>query len=528
MQFMTTKLILVTLCLVQFSCTVFAEQLADKTRRPNIVIILADDLGFSDIGCYGGEIQTPNLDRMFAEGMRFSQFYNCALCGPSRAALMTGQFPHRVGIERWTGLLNNRCVTLFELLKRAGYQTAAVGRLDMTTADVWHEPTNIARYVDHFLGSTGHDGPAHYFNAVRTNQYFKDGQPFSLHEGEYNTDFITDFATEFIANAAGKDQPFLLYVAEYAPHWPLHAKPADMAKYREHYRKTGWDAARQSRYERLIASGLISKSTALSPRDDRVPAWSQAMHQDWEADRMAAFAGQVDSLDQSVGRILAALKKARVDEKTLVIFLSDNGASDRPMNTQLDQPGRTWRLDGTPTSIGNIPANAPGSPDTFVTAGPAWANLSNTPFREHKQTNFEGGISTPCIALWPEVIQQGGKTSNELAHIVDVTATCLEVAGVTYPSEFKDRTINPLSGISLVPVFQGKERQGHKSLCWATSGCRAAREGDWKLVAGKDAPWELYDLSVDRTELHNVAAMYPERVHHLEEIFHQWEKLPGK
>jgi len=526
MRFLLADTLNVTLCFLQLSHMTFADERAGSSHRPNIVIILADDLGFSDVGCYGGEIETPNLDRMFAEGMRFSQFYNCALCGPSRAALMTGQFPHRVGIESWTGLLNDRCVTLFELFKQAGYQTAAVGRLGMTTADVWHDPANIARSVDRFLGSTGHRGPGHYFKAVHNNDFFRDGRPFTLPVDSYKTDLITDFATDFIAEAAEKTSPFLLYVSEYAPHWPLHAKPEEIAKYRDRYRTNGWDTARQNRYERLVASGLIPTSSPLSPRDGRAVAWSQSTHQDWEADRMAAYAAQVDSLDQSVGRILAALKEARVDQETLVIFLSDNGASDQPMNTALDKPGRTWRLDGKPTSVGNIPANAPGNPDTFTTAGPAWANLSNAPFRRHKQSNYEGGIATPCIVRWPAAIRENGATSNELAHIVDVMATCLDVAAVPYPNEFHGRDVAPICGISLLQIFHGKQRDGHASLCWATSGCRAVREGNWKLVADKERPWELYDLSVDRTELHDLAATYPDRVIHLDEIFHKWNELP--
>lgn len=521
---MQSRLIFLTLCLLPLSGIASAAEREAAARRPNIVVILADDLGFSDIGCYGGEIQTPHLDRLFSEGMRFSQFYNCALCGPSRAALMTGQFPHRVGIEAWTGLLNKRSVTLCELFKQAGYQTGAVGRLDMTTAEDWHEPANIARYVDRFLGSTGHTGPGHYFKAVRTSDFFQNGQPFTLPSDSYKTDLITDFATEFISHAARDERPFFLYVAEYAPHWPLHAKPADMAKYRELYRQLGWDAARQGRYERLIAAGLISSSSGLSPRDSRAAAWTEAADQDWEADRMAAYAGQVDALDQSVGRILAALKEADVDQNTLVWFLSDNGASDQPLRSPLDQPGRTWRLDGRPTRVGNIPTNQPGSPDTFVTAGPAWSNLSNTPFREHKQTNFEGGIATPCIVRWPAVIRKTGTTSHEVAHVVDIMATCLDVAHISYPQDFQGRTVNPLSGISLAPVFHDQERQGHKALCWATGGCRAVREGNWKLVAAKGGPWELYDMSADRTELHDLAAKYPERVQHLEMVFQEWEK----
>ena len=237
-----------------------APILATAKPKPNIVYLLADDLGFSDLGSYGGEIRTPNLDTLAKGGLRFSQFYNCALCGPSRAALMTGLHPHQVGIFNWTGLLNDRCVTAFELLKRAGYATCAVGRLDMVTAENWHDPAMIARHVDRFLGSTGHTGPGNYFKAVRTTPFYRDGQPFTLPpEGTYKTDLITDFAVEFIRGAAPNDRPFFLYMAHYAPHWPLHAKPADMAKYRELYRKLGWDEMRTRRHQRLIEQGLIPR-----------------------------------------------------------------------------------------------------------------------------------------------------------------------------------------------------------------------------------------------------------------------------
>ncbi|HUT94376.1 MAG TPA: sulfatase-like hydrolase/transferase, partial [Thermoguttaceae bacterium] len=334
-----------------------------SAERPNIVVIMADDLGYSDLGCYGGEIETPNLDRLAEGGLRFSQFYNCALCGPSRAALMTGLHPHQVGIFGWTGLLNDRCVTAFELLKRAGYATCAVGRLDMVTADNWHDPAMIGRYVDRFLGSTGHSGPGNYFKEVRNTQFFRDGHPFTLPpEGTYKTDLITDFATDFIAEAAAGEKPFFLYVAHYAPHWPLHAKPDDMAKYREVYRNLGWDEARSGRYGRLVEAGLIGAGSRLSPRDPRVPAWEDAEHKPWEADRMAAYAGQVDSLDQSVGRVMDALGRAKVDRNTLVMFLSDNGASDQAVGP-LDRPGQTWRVDGTPTRVGNKPTIPPGGPD---------------------------------------------------------------------------------------------------------------------------------------------------------------------
>lgn len=492
--------------------------------RPNIVVILADDLGFSDLGCYGGEIETPHLDRLAAGGLRFSQFYNCALCGPSRAAVMTGLYPHQVGISSWTGLLNQRCVTVFELLKRGGYATCAVGRLDMTTADKWHDPANIHRYVERFLGSTGHVGPGHYFHAVRTTDFFRDGEPFPIPpEGIYKTDLITDYAVDFIGDAARGDKPFFLYVAQYAPHWPLHAKPEDMDKYVERYRKLGWDAAREARFQRLMELGLIDSQAQLAPRDARAKPWDESPSQVWEAQRMAAFAGQVDAMDQSVGRIMEAVRRAGVEQNTLVLFLSDNGASDKAV-AQLDKPSRTWRVDGTPTRVGNSPDIPPGGPDTFVTAGPAWSNLSNAPFRNHKQSNYEGGIATPCIVSWPAVLQQRGGITHELGHIIDVPATCLDVSGVKYPTEFQGRRVQPLEGKSLLPLLRTGHREGHESICWSMAGHRAVRVGSWKLVAPPNGPWELYDLSTDRTELHDLAAEQPDRVRSMAAIFDTWSK----
>ena len=494
------------------------------SAKRNIIVILADDMGFSDLGCYGGEIQTPNLDRLAAQGLRFSQCYNCALCGPSRAALMTGLHPRQVGILNWTGLLNDRCVTVFELLKRAGYATGAVGRLDMVTAEDWHDPALIAHHVDRFLGSTGHKGPGNYFKDVRNTLFYRDGKPFRLPpEGSYKTDLITEFAVQFIAEAAPKERPFFLYMAHYAPHWPLHAKPDDMAKYRALYRRLGWDEARRRRHQRQIELGLISGECRLSPRDARVPAWQDATDKDWEAERMAAFAAQVDSLDQSVGRILDALRRAHADRNTLVLFLSDNGASDQALVGPLDKPGATWRVDGVLTKVGNKPSHQPGVADTFVTGGPPWANVSNTPFRRHKQSNHEGGIATPLIAWCPDLVKQAGKITPELAHITDITATCLDVAGVEYPAEFAGRTVQPLAGKSLLPVLQGRQREGHKSLCWATSGCRAVRIGPWKLVSVKGGAWELYDMAADRTELNDLAKQQPERVQSMAKVFDEWQ-----
>ena len=483
---------------------------AAEAQRPNIIVVFADDLGFSDLGCYGGEIQTPNLDRLATEGLRFSQFYNCALCGPSRAALMTGLHPHQVGITNWTGLLTNNCVTLFEMLKRGGYATCAVGRLDMVTAENWHEPENIARHVDRFFGSTGHTGPGNYFANTRNTAFYRDGEPYVIPEGGYKTDLITDFTVEFLQQR-DKEKPFLLYMAHYAPHWPLHAKEEDIAKYRTLYRELGWDAAREKRLSRLIEKGLLPAGTRLSPRDPRAAAWKDTKHRDWEAERMAVYAAQIDSLDQSVGRIMDTLRATGADQNTLVFFLSDNGASDQAVG-QLDKPDRTWRADGVRTRVGNQPDIMPGPGDTFVTAGPAWSNVANAPFRHHKQSNHEGGIASPLIAWWPGVITRQGGISDELSHITDITATIFDVAGVCYPESFKNRDVTPIAGRSLLRVLRGESHQGHDSLCWATSGSKAIRMGDWKLVSFKGQPWELYDLATDRTELNDLAEQQPERV----------------
>jgi arylsulfatase len=496
-----------------------AVSLGDE--RPNVLLILADDMGFSDLGCYGGEIQTPHLDRLAAAGVRFSQFYNCALCGPSRAALMTGLPPHRAGITQWTGLLNKRCATMFELLKPAEYATCAVGRLDMVTAEDWHDPQNITRCVDRFFGTTGHQGPGNYFEDVRYTAFYRDGEPYSIPDGGYKTDLITDFATQFIREA-DPSRPFLLYMAHYAPHWPLHAKPEDIARYRDLYRRLGWDQVRASRLKRLIDSGLLPLGTKLTPRDERSGPWEDAKLQDWEAERMAVYAAQIDCLDQSVGRVLETLHEKGVSDNTLVLFLSDNGASDKGVGP-LDKPNQTWRSDGVPTRVGNRPEIWPGAADTFVTAGPAWSCAANTPFRGHKQGNFEGGIASPLIAWWPNGIRDRGRISPELSHITDVPATILDVAGVDSPAEFAGRGLAQPMGRSLLPVLQGHEREGHATLCWNTSGSRAVREGSWKLVAAPGGPWELYDLNRDRTELNNVADANPQRVMRMAKSFEDWK-----
>ena len=505
---------------------------SDNARRPNIVLVMADDMGFSDLGCHGSEIDTPNLDRLAAGGLRFTQFYNAALCGPTRASLMTGLYNQQVGVRQWTGALNDRCATIPELLKQAGYATYEVGRLDMTTADEWREPGNLVPHLDHFFGSAsvpGKAGPGNYFKLVRTSRYVSDGKTcrFPPDFTFYRTDLFTDYAVKYLEEAVAGDRPFFLYVAHSAPHWPLHAKPDDVAKYRDSYARSGWDRLRAERHRRLIEAGLIDKSWRLGPRDSRATAWERAKHKTWEAERMAVYAAQIDCLDQNVGRLLEVIRRAGLERNTLVMFLSDNGATDRGWSSQLDRPGRPWRLDGTPTRVGNRPDIMPGPADTFASYGPAWAQLSNTPFRGYKGGSHEGGIATPFIAYWPEVIKQGGRITPRPGHIIDVMATCLDVAGVEYPTSFRGRDLLPLEGTSLAPVFRGREPEGDRILCWNTHGSRAVRIGRWKLVAPKGGRWELYDLETDRGELDDLAGQQPDRVAMMSKEYESWAKRVG-
>jgi len=496
-------------------------------KRPNIIVIMADDMGFSDLGCYGGEIDTPNIDRLAAEGMRFSQFYNCAVCGPSRSSLLSGLYHHQVGVRNWTGKLPNNCTTIAELLHEDGYTTMMVGRMDFITVGNWYEPKVAERYLDHFFGSNGHTGPGNYFKAIRGVQILLYGKEYQIpEEGFYSTDAMNDYAVKFLEEAVCKDKPFFLYAAPSAPHWPLHAKPEDIAKYREKYRKQGWDKLREHRRQRLVEMGLVDERTALSPRDKRVPVWEEAKDKDWEAERMAVYAAQIDCLDQGVGRILTKLKQMGVEDNTLIVFLSDNGASDQGgPKGWFNIPN--WRLDGQPTRWGNSPSIMPGPADTFCSYGPPWANVSNTPFRQYKGTNYEGGISTPLIARWPSVIRRGGTITHQTGHIIDIMATCLDVAGIKYPAEFAGRKILPLEGKSLLPIFQGKRRRGHKALYWELSGHLAMRMAKWKLTAMKNKGWELYDLETDRSEMNNLADKYPPKVEQMKKMYETWARRCG-
>jgi arylsulfatase A-like enzyme len=493
-----------------------------KGKRPNIVLIMADDMGYSDIGCYGGEVNTPNLDRLAAGGLRFTQFYNGARCCPTRASLLTGLYPHQAGVGHmvgnrgypaYQGYLNEKCVTIAEALKPAGYRTLMSGKWHVGE-DRPHWP--VDRGFDKHYGLIS--GGANYFDITKAKakgvkrKMAIDDEPYMPpKEGFYITDAFSENAVKFIDSYGRGKEPFFLYLAYTAPHWPLHAWPEDIAKYKGKYLK-GWDKLRRERYERMIKMGLISKKWAMSPRDTATWPWVEEKDKELMDLKMAVYAAQIERMDYGIGRVLDKIKEIGAQENTLVMFLSDNGGCAEGGPVGFDN-----RKNGLP----------PGGVDSYMSYGLSWANASNTPFRRYKHWVHEGGIATPFVAYWPALIKNGGAVTHQVGHIVDVMATCLEVAGVEYPTTYKNQEIIPLEGKSLLPIFEGRTRQGHEALYWEHEGNRAVRQGKWKLVSAHGKGWELYDLEADRTELNNLAQEYPQKVEQLRTMYQRWAERCG-
>jgi len=519
---------------------------AEKRRRPNIVLIMADDMGYSDIGCYGGEIHTPNLDRLAAKGLRFTQFYNTARCCPTRASLMTGLYQHQAGVghmmedkgyESYRGDLNNRCVTIAEVLKQAGYSTYMSGK--------WH----VTRY-------RGPEGPKHnwprqrgfdrFFGTIHGAGSFYD--PCSLTRDNtqippdsdefYYTDAISDNAIKFVREH-DSDNPFFMYVAFTAPHWPMHALQEDIAKYKGRYAE-GWDALRAERHKRMIEMGIVEEKWKITARDSDVPPWEEAEDKEWYQRRMEVYAAMVDRLDQNVGRIVAELKKKDKFDNTLIFFLADNGGCAeeygtrgpikpdpsekiplRPMAKDELQPDMQPKVtrDGRPVRTGK--GVMPGAADTYIAYGKPWANASNTPFRLYKHWVHEGGISTPLIAHWPARIKAQGELRPQPGHLIDIMATCVDVAAAKYPAEYKGNEIIPMEGKSLLPAFDNRQIE-REAIYWEHEGNRAVRQGNWKLVSRHPGEWELYDIEADRTELNNLIQKYPEKATELKAMYKAW------
>lgn len=505
----------------QMACQ--AAEPAAASARPNIVVILVDDLGYSDLGCYGGEIRTPNIDRLAARGLRFTQFYNTARCCPTRAALLTGLYQHQAGIGHMTrndrvpsyqGYLNDRCVTLAEVLKPAGYATLAAGK--------WHVGTNpgqwpLDRGFDRYWGTP--TGGGVYFKdtlKIRTNVFFvADGQKVDPPDDLYVTDTFTDHAIAFVEEAVQKRrQPFFLYLAHIAPHWPLQAKPQDIARYQGHY-SAGWDAVRQNRFARQKELGIVPADAQLSPRDPQAQAW-EAMPPQAKADlahRMEIYAAQIDCIDQNVGRLVDTLQQLGQLDNTLILLLSDNGCS----------------AEGGPGGFSRGQPDAPiGTALSYASVGLEWANAADTPFRKFKMSTHEGGIATPCIAHWPAAIEPG-RLVHAPAHVIDLMPTLADVAGAKYPSQRSGKPVLPPEGQSLKPwlLNQGEVGDRRGPLFWEHQGNKAVRLGAWKAVAVHGGDWELYNLDKDRTELNDLAAQHPDKRNELARLWQDWAARCG-
>ncbi|MCZ6672296.1 MAG: arylsulfatase [Verrucomicrobia bacterium] len=468
--------------------------------RPNVLVVMVDDLGFSDIGCYGGEIDTPNLDRLAQNGLRFSQFYNTAKCHSSRISLLTGRYAFQAGN---TSL--SRAVTSAEVLGAAGYFTAMVGK--------WHlkdQPTDFGfqRYWGHLSGA------CNYYKGDKT--FRLNGEPWQVPANDfYTTVANVDYALDFLGEARQTIKPWYLYVAFNAPHAPLQPMEEDYNKYLGRY-DVGWDKIREARLKKQRKLGLFGKDLTPSPRPDHVPAWCSLPkeRQTWESRRMTALAGMIDRVDQELGRLFTDLERSDEMDNTLILFVSDNGACpyDRRSNN----------MDGNPYDR-----------DTTWGDSTGWSWVRNAPFRYYKQNQFEGGISTPGIVHWPKGLKvKKGSITDQPAHLVDVLPTLAELADTELPKQWPGRELNDVSGISLLPLLEGKSIDQRPPIHLLFGNDRGLRDGDWKLVSFRSHPWELYNLAKDRTELHNLAAKNPKRVKRMSKLWHEMAedvlKAPAK
>ena len=480
-----------------------------KDSRPNIVLIMADDMGFSDVGCYGGEIHTPNIDSLATGGIRFTQFHNNAKCNPTRATLLTGLYSQQIHEGMMT-----RAATVAEALGADGYRTIMAGK--------WHAPKlPTDRGFDRYFGLA--DGCCNYFNPGKQRPgeaapgrkwsrwrrwgiEHKSLSPYTPEDKNfYTTDAFTNYAIDRLDEYADEKKPFFLYMAYTAPHYPIQAWPDDIAKYRGKY-MIGWDKLRQQRYQRQIKMGLFDpKVYRMSPRDDRVQPWEDAKDKDdWDL-KMAVYAAMVDRMDQNIGKLLAKIRELGKADNTLVLFLADNGGCTETIHK------------------GSNPK--PGPMDGYHTVDPPWANASNTPFRKYKSTDYEGGACTPLIAYWPSRLKTGGKITEQLGHIIDILPTCLDAAGAQPPKTFAGKPVLPPEGTSLLPVILGKEKSlPDRWIFCAYGGYRAVWKDKWKLMYSRGGGWELYDMTADRTELTDLSAKHPDVVKEMSDAYDAWVK----
>ena len=476
---------------------------ASAATKPNIVVILVDDMGFFDIGCYGSEIPTPNLDGLAQNGLRFTQFYNTARCCPTRAALLTGVYSHQAGIGHMTedqklpgyvGRLNDSCVTMAEVLRPAGYLTAMTGKWHVGQN---HGVTPKSRGFDRSLNAVA---GGFFFSDAPRAELFLDGEKLTkddprLPKDWYSTDLWTTFGLKFIDEALVAKQPF---------YFPLQAPKADIEKFLGKY-QLGWEEVRARRYARQLEMGLIDKQWASSPMPNAIKAWKDVPAEEKKRfdHLMATYAAVMSRMDKAIGDLVDGLRKRGVLDNTLILFMSDNGG-----NAEAGAKGRT---EGDPST---------GKSNWF--SGESWAYAQNTPFRLYKHFNHEGGISTPLIAHWPAGIAAKNEFRRQPGHLIDVMATVVEVSGAAYPKEFNGKAILPMEGRSLVPAFADKPIE-REAIYWEHEGNAAVRQGDLKLVRqGRNGAWELYDLKTDRTELHDLAQSQPAKAKELAALWRTW------
>ncbi len=557
-----------SVALMIIQVTAQSRKVAKNARRPNIILVMSDDMGFSDIGCYGSEIKTPNLDELARHGLRFTQFYNGARCCPTRASLLTGLYPQQAGmgwminvdhqLPGYRGDLSSQSVTLAQVVKSAGYSTFMAGK--------WHVSRNtrddgpkynwpLQRGFDRFYGTI--QGGGNYYDPATLCRDNKLITPFtdSLYQPDkfYYTDALTHEVGRFIKERK-KDVPFFLYLAYTAAHWPLHAKPADIAKYKGQY-DAGWEVIRENRFKKMKELGVLTAGTELSPLD--VKPWTEEIKKAVQSGRMEVYAAQIDAMDQGIGQIMTLLKTEHLDDNTVVIFLQDNGGCAE----EIGSLGKTgpWAEDVTKpralqkdeieyavmpriTREGKLVMKGEdisGGPETtYVSYGQVWANVSNTPFRMYKHWVHEGGIATPLIVYYPGVTKGTNQLTSFTGQIMDLMPTLVELTGGVYPKRFGNNDIPPMEGVSLVSVFTNTSLTRSKAVCWEHEMNRAVRLGDWKLVAKGEllnggyglwknyrrGPWELYNMKSDRSELHDLSAKYPAKFKELSTIWDAYAK----
>lgn len=513
-------------------------------EKPNIILILNDDMGYSDIGCYGGEIDTPNLNKLAENGLKFTQFYNTARCSPSRASLLTGLHPHQTGVgiltydngpEGYPGDLNRNCVTIAEVLKGNGYRTYMSGKWHISRSltspsDSWPRQRGFDQFYGTIIGAGSFYDPN---TLTRENENIENEA--SEKDGFFYTDAISDQAVEYIKEHAKSnlEQPFFQYVAYTAPHWPLHAHKEDIAKYKGRF-DAGWDHLREERLQRMINSGIIDSSWQMSDRDPTQPAWEDAKNKEWLIRCMEVYAAQIDRMDQGIGRIIQSLEDTNQLENTLIIFLSDNGACAEDIPPNLSEDSLVNKLliaksntrKGEKVQFGNDPQIMPGPENTYQSYGKAWANLSNTPFKLYKHWIHEGGIATPFIAHWPHGIQGKGVVRNTPAQLTDVMATIVDITGADYPEHYQGNPILPLEGNSLVKAFS-EEMERSEPLFWEHEGNAGVRLGKWKLVRKYPGAWELFDMEKDRTEIHDLSEVHSDLLNTMRADYEKWAKRCG-